>query len=159
MASSLASFSKKLGKGRNFLLLVEVINEWRLVTLQKLKNLNPDKLEKFINVTSKSNSSNFLFRGKFSFLKFSFQRYMRLTPSVAAAILLNNSLAYYLMKDAPPTFLNYSAIPCEKFWWSALLHLQVYANNREMVKKNFRTNFASLFNCFVISVHAHDVVN
>jgi len=59
---------------------------------------------------------------------------MRLTPLVAFLILVNQSLAEYLNDvNAPSTFLDYSVRPCEKFWWSALLHLQVYANPEEMV--------------------------
>lgn len=59
---------------------------------------------------------------------------MRLTPTLAVVIVFNNCLAFYLSPNAPSTFLNYSVIPCEKFWWAALLHTQVYTNSREMVK-------------------------
>lgn len=73
--------------------------------------------------------------GKFNIFKTVFQRFMRLSPSVAAMILFDNYLANYLKQDDPQTFLNYSVTPCSKFWWSALLHLQVYVNPHEMVSE------------------------
>lgn len=75
----------------------------------------------------------FAFRRKFNYFKTVFQRYMRLTPSVGAMILFNRFLAFYLYPNPSSEFMNYSVIPCEKNWWFAILHLQVYTNPREMV--------------------------
>jgi peptidoglycan/LPS O-acetylase OafA/YrhL len=57
---------------------------------------------------------------------------MRLTPTVIFVILFNNSLANYFAKDAPEAFFDYSKIPCQNFWWSALLHLQTLINPKEI---------------------------
>lgn len=62
-----------------------------------------------------------------------FQRYMRLTPTIAVIIIFNSSLGYYLTPGGSCEFLDYSVKPCEKYWWSALLHTQVYTNSEEMV--------------------------
>jgi hypothetical protein len=59
---------------------------------------------------------------------------MRISPSIAFITIFDHIIAHYLAKEAPQSFLNYSAIPCEKFWWSALLHLQNILNSNEMVK-------------------------
>lgn len=91
-------------------------------------------------------------------MKTTFQRYMRLTPSVAFIILCNRSLGLYLSKHAPPAFLDYSVRPCEKFWWSSLLHIQVYTNPQAMVR--FSRNLMKALSFHLsFSVHAHNMVS
>jgi hypothetical protein len=74
-----------------------------------------------------------LFSGKFSYCRMAFQRYMRLTPAIAAVIIFNDNLADFLTPDDNSKFLDYSAKPCRQLWWAALLHTQVYSNTRKMV--------------------------
>lgn len=55
-----------------------------------------------------------------------------MTPLVAFIILTNINLSYYISSRSPYSFVNSFATPCEKYWWSALLHIQTYANPNEM---------------------------
>ncbi|XP_037037934.1 nose resistant to fluoxetine protein 6-like [Bradysia coprophila] len=52
-------------------------------------------------------------------------RYLRYTPSLALIILFHVSFTKFL--GAGPFFNAYTE-NCEKYWWSALLHLTVYTN-------------------------------
>jgi hypothetical protein len=63
-----------------------------------------------------------------------FNRFMRLTPSIAIVVLLNQSLGlFFHNRGAPSGFLDYSFFKCQKYWWAALLNVQVYTNPSEMV--------------------------
>lgn len=88
-------------------------------------------------------------------------RYVRLTPSVAMMILVNYALAHFLNNsNTPQTFFNYSVNPCREYWWSTLLHLQVYTNPHEMVSfVNFFLHSETLLIESLFSVHAHNLVS
>lgn len=62
-----------------------------------------------------------------------FLRYMRLTPTLIVVILLNKFLALNFTNNVPESFFSYSARNCDKHWLTSILHLQVYANPKEMV--------------------------
>ncbi|XP_058454323.1 nose resistant to fluoxetine protein 6-like [Malaya genurostris] len=61
-------------------------------------------------------------------------RYLRLTPALAALVLLSATLLKYFGSGP---FWSGSAVatlsdPCEKYWWSALLYVQNYVNPTEI---------------------------
>lgn len=61
-------------------------------------------------------------------------RYLRLTPVFAFLILLVVSLFRHIGSGPYSTVdYNSNAIPCMKYWWSALLHIQNYVNPQEIV--------------------------
>lgn len=63
-----------------------------------------------------------------------FHRYIRLTPSLAVAVLLSASLIRHL-GDGPlwNTYMNIADMPCINYWWSALLYVENYVNPEQMV--------------------------
>lgn len=71
--------------------------------------------------------------GRFNYFKMIFQRWMRLTPALAVVIIWNKFLALNFANDVPDSFYSYSVRHCDKYWWSAILHIQVYVNPKEMV--------------------------
>lgn len=70
-------------------------------------------------------------------------RYLRLTPVLAILILLVVSFFRHI-RSGPYSTVDYNnnAIPCTKYWWSALLHIQNYVNPQEVVSLiSFEVNF------------------
>lgn len=58
-----------------------------------------------------------------------YKRYLRLTPVLAAAILLVLAFAMYL--GSVPSYDNVDWVllnNCHKYWWSALIHIQNFHN-------------------------------
>jgi hypothetical protein len=71
----------------------------------------------------------FLYRKKLNIFKSYLHRYFRITTVIAAAILFFITLFKYL-GDGPmwnASLANPIRL-CEKYWWSALLHIQNYVN-------------------------------
>lgn len=71
-------------------------------------------------------------------------RYLRYTPSLALMILVFTSLTKFL---ASGPFYSPDTGNCEKYWWTALLHVSVYTNPNEFVRfKGFEitTTFTQL---------------
>lgn len=60
---------------------------------------------------------------------------MRLSPALAMVIIWNKFLALNFTAEVPDSFFSYSVRNCDKYWWSALLHIQVYVNPKEMVSQ------------------------
>jgi len=69
---------------------------------------------------------------KFDIIQTYFQRFMRITPALAVVLLIKLASVYYSKANAPYLFID-STHQCEKYWWSTLLHLQVYTNPHEIV--------------------------
>lgn len=59
-------------------------------------------------------------------------RYLRYTPALAVMILVYTSLMKFLGSGP---FFTPNIESCEKFWWSALLHVSVYTNPLELVSR------------------------
>lgn len=70
----------------------------------------------------------------FSFAKFYFLRFMRITPALLMAILISNSVFYMLVPTAPYAFHKNFIEPCETNWWMAMLHVQNYMHVDKMVR-------------------------
>lgn len=60
---------------------------------------------------------------------------MRLTPTVAFVSLVYFNLAQLFVHHAPYAFNKDLVEPFEEYWWSLLLHLQVYANPLNLVSR------------------------
>ncbi|CAO1362003.1 unnamed protein product [Diamesa serratosioi] len=75
--------------------------------------------------------------GNFRVLKMYLHRYLRLTPVFAILVLFVVSL-YRHIGSGPYKTVNYNnyAVPCEKYWWSALLHIQNYVNPQQICLLN-----------------------
>jgi hypothetical protein len=61
-------------------------------------------------------------------------RYLRMTPVFAVLILLTVSLFRHFESD-PMSSRKYAMFGenCEKYWWTALLHVQNYVNPGQLV--------------------------
>lgn len=64
---------------------------------------------------------------------------MRLTPCLALMILLNeyfvtSIISSTLTSESHETaaILNYSIVPCQLYWWTAIFHIQNYVNPQYM---------------------------
>jgi hypothetical protein len=89
-----------------------------------------------------------LFRGKFNILKMYLHRYLRTTPVLGILILIIVSILKH-MGDGPYfQFISNEALigQCEKYWWSALLHIQNYYNPMEAVKVTIDLRWKLKFN-------------
>jgi len=67
------------------------------------------------------------------------QRWIRIMPTLVVVLLLYINSSYYLDRTMPYSFATGLVSPCEKYWWSTLLHLQVYTNRQEMVRSKAQT--------------------
>ena len=66
---------------------------------------------------------------KIDLLKFWVSRYLRITPLFAAIILAMVSFLKYFGNGPLFSATNDRFVPdCERYWWSALLHVQNYVN-------------------------------
>ncbi|KAJ8911825.1 hypothetical protein NQ315_012555, partial [Exocentrus adspersus] len=66
---------------------------------------------------------------RFNIFHFYIHRYLRLTPALAALILVLTTLARYM--GSGPLWENVNIViakPCERYWWTSLLYLQNYVN-------------------------------
>ncbi|KAJ8909464.1 hypothetical protein NQ315_011233 [Exocentrus adspersus] len=66
---------------------------------------------------------------KFNIYQFYIHRYLRLTPALAALILVITTLAPYM--GTGPLWDNVTTTlvkPCQRYWWTTLLYIQNYAN-------------------------------
>lgn len=61
-----------------------------------------------------------------------FHRYLRLTPALAALLLLYVSLLRYI-GSGPMWDADAQVAFCNKWWWTTLLYVQNYVNVREIV--------------------------
>lgn len=86
---------------------------------------------------------------RFNVIAFYFHRYMRLTPALFICVIAYIALMKFLVAHFPYAFNHALVEPCETFWWSALLHTQIYTNHRQMVST--RTLSATLH-----SLRAHN---
>ncbi|KAJ6638309.1 Nose resistant to fluoxetine protein 6 [Pseudolycoriella hygida] len=71
--------------------------------------------------------------GKLNVVMLYFHRYLRLTPSLAVAVLLSSSLMRHF--GSGPIWGATTTIfekPCQTYWWSTLLYIQNYFNPSEM---------------------------
>ncbi|CRK93119.1 CLUMA_CG006713, isoform A [Clunio marinus] len=101
-------------------------NRWLPIeSLGIIKNL-------FIAMLTTRTALQELDKKKFVYYKTVFQRFMRITPVLALVILFNMSLAYALFNESSSTLLEFSVQKCQKYWWSTLLHLQVYTNPHKL---------------------------
>ncbi|RZC31744.1 nose resistant to fluoxetine protein 6-like, partial [Asbolus verrucosus] len=65
--------------------------------------------------------------------KFYLQRYLRLTPSLAAMVLISATLLVYLGSGPRWPFVKpYFQDNCVNYWWSTLLYIQNYVNVKNM---------------------------
>lgn len=73
-------------------------------------------------------------KGKLNILSMYIHRYIRLTPAVAAAVLLVVSLLKF-MGSGPywHNFLDVHKKGCDEYWWSTLLYVQNYVNPNNLV--------------------------
>lgn len=73
-------------------------------------------------------------RGSINWMLFYLHRYLRITPSFAVVVLVHATLIQYL--GSGPLWSKAVAalqMPCQYFWWSALLHVQNYINPEHIV--------------------------
>lgn len=83
--------------------------------------------------------------GKLNIFWLYFHRYIRLTPALAAAILMCTSLLRLF--DTGPLWNVYMSAadkPCNDYWWSALIYLQNYINPGEIVNINSQSSSSKL---------------
>lgn len=74
--------------------------------------------------------------GRINIFSMYLHRYLRLTPSLAAAILLTTTVYRFLGNG--PLWKGVSVITtdlCHDYWWSALLYVQNYVNPTKIVCK------------------------
>lgn len=73
-------------------------------------------------------------KGKLDILSMYIHRYIRLTPALAAAVLMVVSL-YKFMGSGPywHNFVNVHKTFCDENWWSTLLYVQNYVEPSRMV--------------------------
>lgn len=64
-----------------------------------------------------------------------FHRYLRLTPALAAAILLYATLLKRATDGPLAEVMTREAVMCDDYWWSALLYVQNYVNSADVVSK------------------------
>lgn len=76
---------------------------------------------------------NFNRRGKVNIPMIYLQRYIRLTPIVAATILVTSTILWRLGDGPLWHILIDIGINCENTWWSALLYIQNYYNPDRIV--------------------------
>lgn len=78
---------------------------------------------------------NYLSKGnKFKLGYFYFHRYIRITPSLAFVVLILATLTPRF--GSGPNWKKTAKamqVPCQYFWWSALLHVQNYINPKYIV--------------------------
>ncbi|XP_074030278.1 nose resistant to fluoxetine protein 6 isoform X2 [Leptinotarsa decemlineata] len=92
---------------------------------------------------------------KFNILKHYFHRYIRLTPSLAGAVLVSATLLRY-MGSGPKWgyIINGFENNCKDYWWSTLLYIQNYVNvNRMCVGQSWYLNIDMqlyLFSPFIL---------
>lgn len=114
----------------------------------------------------------FLRNGKLDILTMFFHRYLRLTPLLAACILISTSIVRFL-GHGPLWVQRFTFIKgrCQRYWWSALLYVQNYTNVNERVSilqyssyfpflpwilPNFVVNFFFFFVCsFFLNVFSN----
>jgi peptidoglycan/LPS O-acetylase OafA/YrhL len=65
-------------------------------------------------------------KNRLNILRMIFHRYLRYTPVLGVAILCAITLPKYLANG--PLDVDEFHENCEKYWWSALLHIQNYVN-------------------------------
>lgn len=65
---------------------------------------------------------------------------MRLTPSLGFVLLFIFAAGEYFTPLGPYPVVDNLVNPCRKYWWSYLLHVQVQANNTELVSSNLNLN-------------------
>lgn len=72
-------------------------------------------------------------KNQFNIFTFYFNRYMRITPAIAFCVITNICIMKYLVAFYPYSFHHAAVEPCETYWWSVLLHTQVYTNKTKLV--------------------------
>lgn len=80
----------------------------------------------------------FLFysKGRLNIPMLYFHRYLRLTPALAAAILMYVSLLKRAADGPLAVALTGDSANCDDYWWSALLYVQNYVNRENVVSKD-----------------------
>jgi hypothetical protein len=71
--------------------------------------------------------------GRVNIFRFYLHRYLRITPAVALLILVQKFIRFF--NDGPfyNSFTRNFQGKCDKYWWSALLHVQNYVNPLQTV--------------------------
>lgn len=71
---------------------------------------------------------------RFNVLRFYGRRYMRITLPLAVAVVLYSNFIQFF-GEGPLWRETYEAMqkPCQKYWWSTLLHVQNYVNPQVLV--------------------------
>lgn len=73
-------------------------------------------------------------RRTFNYPLYILHRYLRLTPAFGVLIILFvTGIKYFGSGPLWTSFLNMSVLPCQKYWWTALLYIQNYYNPEEIV--------------------------
>lgn len=66
-----------------------------------------------------------------------FHRYLRLTPLMAASVLLSMSLMRFIGNGPVwPLAMDYLRQSCKRYWWSTLLYVQNYLNPDDIVSES-----------------------
>lgn len=75
--------------------------------------------------------------GKLDIISLYINRFLRITPTLAVIILISVSVLRFLGSGPmwSTSIYIYSAA-CQRYWWSALLHVQNYVNPNQVVKLN-----------------------
>lgn len=80
--------------------------------------------------------------GRVNIFRMYLHRYLRITPALAMLILVQKFIRFF--NDGPfyNGFTKNFQVKCDKYWWSALLHVQNYVNPLQTV--SFILNFVQL---------------
>lgn len=100
---------------------MEMVNKnFNILTLVQIK-INTNAYSKFTD-------------NRFNIPMFYLHRILRITPALATVIFFQMTLFKYL-GDGPlwNIFTESLILPCEKKWWTTLLHVQNYLNSDSMV--------------------------
>jgi peptidoglycan/LPS O-acetylase OafA/YrhL len=71
--------------------------------------------------------------GDFNFFRHSFQRFMRITPVLAALLIIYFAVFEVIVQRYPYAFFKDLLEPCQKHWLSLLFHVQNQVNEGEKV--------------------------
>lgn len=93
----------------------------------------------------------FLREGKLDVLSLYLHRFARLTPLFGASILISTTiLRFFGSGPFWPTMLHFFHGQCKRYWWSALLYIQNFVNQNEIV---------IIFRCLVRTKHFSSKLN
>ncbi|KAJ8981234.1 hypothetical protein NQ317_016530, partial [Molorchus minor] len=109
----------------------EVLKNWENSIGSMVVRSGTLAVDSFLVVGGTLLSYNFMTKRTkvFSIWRYYLHRYIRLTPPLAAAILVSSTL----LGDIESTIIkNKISKPCQKYWWSSLLYVQNYVNPQDL---------------------------